>query len=241
MQLLLRTVGGDMMSESTLTLRKVIPIIAVTWILSLITTLAVVYLAPYNFQIGTNQIVNGAVTADKIADSAINTTNLADGAVSSAKVLDGNLTAADIADGAVTSLKLTSRAIPFGYTNNPDEEATNSTTWVDMPDMSVSITLARTSHIIIMFSATAYVDDVGNSIWVRAIADEAMPDEAIPYPVEIVLTKGTQLTMGTHSFTWNLPDVSAGTHTVKIQWSVSWRTSLGNVADRSLSVIALPM
>jgi hypothetical protein len=224
------------MSESTFPFKKVIPIIAVTWILSLITTLAVFYFAPYNFQIGTNQIVKGAVTADKIAASAINTTNLADGAVSSAKVLDGTLTTADIADGAVTSLKLTSRAIPFSYTNNPDPEATNSTTWEDMPDMSVSITLARTSHLIIMFSATAYVEVLGNSIKVRAIADEA-----IPYPVEIVLTKGTELTMGTHSFTWNLPDVSAGTHTVKIQWLVSWGTSTGNVADRSLTIIALPM
>ena len=223
------------MSESTLTLRKAIPIIAVTWILSLITTLAVVYFTPYNFQIGTTQIVNGAVTADKIADSAINTTNLADGAVSSAKVLDGNLTAADIADGAVTSLKLTSRAIPFSYTNNPDEEATTSTTWVDMPDMSVSITLERTSHIIIMFSATAYVQVLGNSIMVRAITDEA-----IPYPVEIVFAKETQLTVGSHSFTWNLPDVSAGIYTVKIQWLVRGGIGTGNVADRSLTVIALP-
>jgi len=224
------------MSEGAIPIKKAISIIAVTWILSLITTLAVVYLAPYNFQIGTNQITNGAVTTDKIADNTINTTNLADGAVSSAKVLDGNLTAADIADGAVTSLKLVSRAIPFSYTNNPDEEATTSTTWIDMPDMSVSITLVRTSHIIIVFSATAYVEVLGNSIMVRAIADEA-----IPYPVEIVLTKGTQLTMGTHSFTWNLPDVSAGTHTVKIQWLVSGGTGTGNVADRSLTVIALPM
>ena len=224
------------MSEGAIPIKKAISIIAVTWILSLITTLAVVYLAPYNFQIGTNQITNGAVTTDKIADSAINTTNLADGAVSSAKVLDGNLTAADIADGAITSLKLISRAIPFSYTNNPDEEATTSTTWVDMPDMSVSITLERTSHIIIMFSAIAYVEVLGNSIMVRAITDEA-----IPYPVEIVLTKETQLTMGTHSFTWNLPDVSAGTHTVKIQWLVSGGIGTGNVADRSLTVIALPI
>ena len=229
------------MSEGAIPIKKAISIIAVTWILSLITTLAVVYLAQYNFQIGTNQITNGAVTANKIADSAINTTNLADGAVSSAKVLDGNLTAADIADGAVTSLKLTSRAIPFGYTTDSDEEATTSTTWVDMPDMSVSITLARTSHLTIMFSATAYVEILGNSIMVRAIVDATTHDWAIPYPMEIVLTKGTKLTMGTYSFTWNLSDVSAGTHTVEIQWLVSGGAGTGNVADRSLTVIALPM
>jgi len=37
------------MSESTLTLKKAIPIIAVTWILSLVTTLAVVYVEPSFF------------------------------------------------------------------------------------------------------------------------------------------------------------------------------------------------
>ncbi len=82
---------------------------------------------------------------------------------------------------------------------------------------------------------------LGNSIMVRAIADEATPDEAIPYPVEIVLTKGTELTKGTYSFTWNLPDISAGTHTVKIQWKVEGGTDAGVVTDRSLTVIALPM
>ncbi len=216
------------MSEGAIPIKKMISIIAITWILSLVTTLAVVYVSPNIFPI--------SVKTENIADSAIITAKLADGNVTSAKILDGTLTAPDIADGAVTSLKLVSRAIPFSYTNNPDEEATTSTTWVDMPDMSVSITLERTSHIIIMFSATAYVQVLGNSIMVRAITDEA-----IPYPVEIVLTKETQLTVGSHSFTWNLPDVSAGIYTVKIQWLVRGGIGTGNVADRSLTVIALPM
>ena len=38
------------MSESTFPLKKVIPIIVVTWILSLVTTLAVVYFAPNIFR-----------------------------------------------------------------------------------------------------------------------------------------------------------------------------------------------
>jgi len=37
------------MSESTTTIKKAIPFIAVTWILSLVTTLAVVYFAPNIF------------------------------------------------------------------------------------------------------------------------------------------------------------------------------------------------
>ncbi len=229
------------MSEGAISRKKVISVIVVTWILTLITTLAVVYVAPNIFPFGTTHISDRAVTTAKIADSAVITAKLADGNVTSAKILDGTLTAADIADGAVTNLKLTSQAIPFSYTYHPDLAATTSTTWIDMPDMSVSITLARTSHIIIVFSATAYVEVLGDSILVRAIADEATPDEAIPIPVEIVLTEGTKLTKGTYSFTWNLPDISASTHTVKIQWKVEGGTDAGVVIERSLTVIALPM
>jgi hypothetical protein len=227
--------GGDVMSEGAISIKKAISVIVVTWILSLITTLAVVYVAPNIFPIGTTHISDGAVATAKIADSAIVTTKLADGNVTSAKIMDGTLTAADIADGAVTSLKLTSQAIPFSYTYNPDVAATTSTTWVDMPDMSVTITLARTSHLIIIFSATAYLGALGDSLNVRAITDVA-----IPHPVVVVLTRDTQTTMGSHSFTWNLPDVSAGIHTVKIQWAVEGGLTTGYVSDRSLTVIALP-
>jgi hypothetical protein len=49
MQLPRSTEGGDKMSESALTLKKVIPIIIVTWLLSSVTTLAIVYFSPNIF------------------------------------------------------------------------------------------------------------------------------------------------------------------------------------------------
>lgn len=223
------------MSEGANSKKKVITIIVVTWILSLITTLAVVYVAPYIFPIGTTHISDGAVTTAKIADSAIVTTKLADGNVTSAKILDGTLTAADIADGTVTSLKLTSLAIPFSYSYHPDKAEKTNTTWSDM-QLSVGITLARTSRLIIIFSATAYLEVIGDSINVRANVD----DKTIPDPAVVILTRETQTTMGSHSFTWNLPDVSAGTHKVKIQWALEDGITTGYVGDRSLTVIALP-
>lgn len=88
------------MSEGTIPIKKAIPIIAVTWILSLLSTLAIVYFAP-SATIGTNQI----------ADSAIITTKLADGSVTSAKILDGTITAVDMADGSVIAVKVADGAI----------------------------------------------------------------------------------------------------------------------------------
>jgi len=49
MQPLKRIKGGDKMSEAKFQFKKAIPIIAITWILSLATTLAFVYLMPYVF------------------------------------------------------------------------------------------------------------------------------------------------------------------------------------------------
>lgn len=90
-------------SEGAFPIKKAIPIIVVTWILSLVTTLAVVYVAPNIFPI--------RITTENIADSAIITVKLADGTVTSAKILDGTITAVDIADGTIITIKVANGAI----------------------------------------------------------------------------------------------------------------------------------
>ena len=77
-----------------------IPVIVITWVLSLITTLALVYVGPTIFP-----------QTSQISDNAIITTKLADGSVTSAKVLDGTLTAVDMADGSIISVKITDGSI----------------------------------------------------------------------------------------------------------------------------------
>lgn len=91
------------MSEGAFQISKAVPIIVLTWILSLVTTLAVVYVAPSIFPI--------SVSTDNIADEAIITTKLADGTVTSAKVVDGTLTAMDIADGSILTVKVADGAV----------------------------------------------------------------------------------------------------------------------------------
>jgi len=56
--------------------------------------------------IGTSQIVNGAVTASKLAASAVITDKIAAGAVGTAELADSAITVAKIADGAVTTAKI---------------------------------------------------------------------------------------------------------------------------------------
>jgi len=101
-------------------MKIVVPIIVVTWILSMISSIAIVSVAPSLLGIKAG-IDEGAVTADKIAAGAVITAKLADGTVTSAKILDGTITATDlsdgsiiavkIADGAVTTIKIASEAI----------------------------------------------------------------------------------------------------------------------------------
>jgi len=96
------------MSEGTISIKKVIPIIVVTWILSLVTTLTVVYVVLSIFPSGTG---GGAITTENIVDGAIVTTKLADGAVTSAKILDGTITGVDISDGSIIAVKIADGAV----------------------------------------------------------------------------------------------------------------------------------
>ena len=110
------------MSEGTFQIGKAIPIIVVTWILSLVTTLALVYVAPSIFPpintanisdgaIITTKLADGTITLAKILDGTITATDLVNGSVVTLKIADGAITAAKIVDGAVTSVKVADSAI----------------------------------------------------------------------------------------------------------------------------------
>lgn len=65
-----------------------------------------------NGSVTTDKIADGAITSDKIGDGEVQTQDLADGAVTSEKIKDGEVKTADIADGAVTPEKLSDRIVP---------------------------------------------------------------------------------------------------------------------------------
>jgi hypothetical protein len=317
------------MSKGAFSLKKAIPIILITWILSLATTLALVYVSPSIFPpLGTDNIqdsaitsakitdgaivtlklsdetvtsakivdgtisaqdlmdgsiitikvADGAVTADKIADSSVSTgkiadaaitptkiaegaivtAKLADGSVTSAKILDGTISTQDlangsimtvkiadgavttskIADNAVTNTKLAADAIPYFATYNMSLASTNSTSFVDVPDTALTVSLNRKSNLIIMLSAEAWVDGAGDSLFVRALVDSTV---ANPNSGSLVLlTTAGSSQHGSYAVNFYLEDVDAGTYTVKIQWSELLGAQLAHMADRTLNVIALP-
>jgi len=207
----------------------------------------------------TIKIAEGNVTTSKISDDAIVTIKLADGSVTSAKILDGAVTAVDlannsvitakiadgavttskIADGAVTDVKLASQAIPFVSTYSTDIASTTETAQhVDMSGMSVVLSLNRSSHILIMVSLEALAD-YDERIYIRALinGEVAKPGEVWLTPV--IYNLDTYL-VGWASYTYNFyqPSVGSGTYTIQIQWKVSGGS--GDVALRTLTVIALP-
>lgn len=211
------------MSEGAISIKKAIPIIVITWILSLVTTLAVVYVAPNVFPF------------------SVKTANIADSAIITVKVADGAVTMDKIADETVTDFKLAPQAIPFVSTYTTDFNTTTETTqYVDMSGMSVNLSLNRKSHLLIMFSVEAFTSE-GEWMAIRALVGQD-----VAYPGEIYLTPNIYphdseshfIDCGSYGYNFFQPSVNAGTHTIKIQWIVSDGT--GYVLDRTLNVIALP-
>ncbi|HKZ95271.1 MAG TPA: hypothetical protein VJ249_11950 [Candidatus Bathyarchaeia archaeon] len=211
-----------------------------------------------NSSVTTAKIADGNVTANDIANNAIVTIKLADGAVTSAKILDGTLVTADLANGsisevkiangavttvkiadfAVTNMKLAAGAIPFNSTYSTGSDSTTSTSFADMPDTSVDITLSRTSHVLIMFSSEAWTTTAGEYLIVQALVNSTLAYPSATGAL-VVLTRVTFDNNGSFSYIFYLPEVTAGFYTVKMQWR-SWTGTSVSVSDRTLTVLALP-
>jgi hypothetical protein len=207
-----------------------------------------------NGSITTSKISDGAVTTTKIAAGAIATINLADGSVTSAKILDGSVTAVDLADGsittlkivdgavttskiadyAVTNLKLAGQAIPFNVTYRTDTITKTTASWQDINGTSVTLDLQRNSTLLIMFSAQTGITNMSTTIAWRAVVDTT-----VAYPGYVPLQPPGALTYySSTSYNFYQPNVSAGKHTISMQWYVY--SNIGYVDQRTLTVIALP-
>ncbi len=174
------------MSKEKIPMKIVIPLIVITWILSLISSLAIVFVVPSLFPVKSEQIGAGSITSDKIADEAIITIKLADGNITSAKILDGNITAVDIADGSIITVKIADSAVTTSkiadgnvtaakIADNAVTEskiATDAVVTVKLKDGSV--TSAK-----ILDGTVAAIDLASNSVITVKIADGAVTTEKI--------------------------------------------------------------
>lgn len=252
------------MSKDKVPLKIVVPIIVVTWVLSLISALAIVSIMPSLFPVRTEQIGAGLITSDKIADGAIITLKLADGNVTSAKILNGNITAADladssiitvkfadgsvttakladgnvttdkIADGNVTNTKLAAYAIPFNASQGTNAYNKNTAIWENVTAMSVQITMERNSTLLIMFSAETRINILQN-VRFQALVDGSTALPGLVY----AQPPGWPGWYSTISYNFYLQNVGPGQHTVYIQWYV-YGGATATMYHRTLLVIALP-
>lgn len=90
--------------------------------------------------------------------------------------------------------------------------------------MPSTITLDRTSHLLIMFSAEAYNQDPTHRIWVKATVgtESAIPGAIFLTPfLETANGHTHTVTYMTYSCNWHRPSMSAGSYTVKIRWMVT--------------------
>ena len=148
-----RNVGANprKMSNVSLSFGKIISVITITLLLSLITTLAIISMAPGLFpvyraanSVGSTQVLDGSITTVKLADDsitiikvsdgAITTSKLGDGSVTTDKITNGAIVTAKFADGSVTSVKIANGTIT---TTNL---ATGAVTQVNIADGAISTT-----------------------------------------------------------------------------------------------------
>jgi hypothetical protein len=186
------------------------------------------------------KILDGSVAAVDLADGSVITAKIADGAVTTAKIADGAVTTAKIADGAVTDVDLAPNAIPFASTYSHTVVSTSSLTWGDIPDTSVTLTLDRTSNLLILFSTeAANVNNKYSAMRAVVDTDSAYPNEYVITPIIYEAENHTHA-MGYSSYSFNFAksSVGVGTHTITIQWRVDAGTL--DVGYRFLAVIALP-
>ena len=108
------------------------------------------------------------------------------------------------------------------------------THWEDMGSIqNVSITLNKNSQLLIVFSAEARVPVLGKNVYVRA-----MVNETVAFPGDVILTSSEE--HGVCSFVFYLPNVGAGTYTVKMQWKAYEDFIYLLASEQTLTVVALP-
>ena len=118
------------------------------------------------------------------------------------------------------------------FANSP----TTSTSFVNIPDASISFTQGGTkaSCVVVRFSAESHVQGA-DSVVVRAYLDKTT--SAIP--AEIIYSSGDGFNTNAHAFEYIFPDVAPGHHVVNMQYKSLNGTSV-NIYYRTTVVQFAP-
>lgn len=153
------------------------------------------------------------VYLDNLADNSVNSAKIVDNSITETDLADNSITSSKIVDGSITETDLSSNVrLPYIYSATGSTDISIDTSaWVDMPDMTITETFISCKAFI-LFTAPFYQENYGsNSFPVRIVVDG----------VQKAYTK--QTTFGDYcgpsiSLSVVVP-LTAGTHTIKVQWS----------------------
>ncbi len=106
---------------------------------------------------------------------------------------------------------------------------TTNSSWEDIADMSLNITMPATGPLFLVFTAEV-VSETGKRAALRTTVDGVAGS-----PSDVIIANGPDL--GVHGMTFVFPSVTAGTHTVKAQWLVD-QGGTAYIGDRTLAIIA---
>lgn len=151
---------------------------------------------------------------------------IADGTITSADILDGTIGTVDLAGGAVTAITQVGAVV-----SNP---STTSTTLVDIPDMTITLSSPVAEVLRVDFNGIFYVNSATGLYYITLDIDGTAPSGG----------GGTQVIEQTgvvngysHAALFGFLSVGAGSHTIKARWQTSASTTLAGVAAfRSLAV-----
>ena len=107
---------------------------------------------------------------------------------------------------------------------------TTSAAWADISDMSLNITMPVDGQLALTFSSEVLCDN-GTRTFLRVLIDDG-PSA----PSDIVVA--SDFILGVHAATFLTPQISAGSHAVKVQWLLDG-TGTAYMGDRTLAVAVL--
>jgi len=159
------------------------------------------------------------------------------------------------ANYSVTNLDLAPCAIPFNWTCTSSDCYTTETwpNWADMPNMSLTLTLNRTSQLIIVCNIQGQNIETGDApettyTYLQALVNggQVQPSVAEAFPtvqpqgmtIPYLPYHSHYLRYGSYSYNFYSETIGPGVYTIKIQWDVT--AGKAEAHWRSLSVMALP-
>jgi hypothetical protein len=136
--------------------------------------------------------------------------------------------------------------IPTKKASAEDDVSTTSgpLTFVDVPNMSVSVTLTRKSTLLVHFSAEAMNELAGARVFVQALVGAEVITPGGVYFSPVIESGGNPahthvLDYATYQFNFFKEAVEAGIYTVKMQFATSAPGGTAHLYKRALVVLAL--